>query len=173
MILAQQPLPRDLPEDLSNPDTGDNFNDLISQTGGGRLILKSERDWNKDITLGGSDQFTHYFDLDVKQLAQAILTIPFHERFDLSDVPVTDQLKEKFTMEAKERLKEFETGETTKKDIKPPTKTIPENPVKEEPIPTITRSVVPIPTPVEVINDAVLNDPKEDIQGWLDDILDI
>lgn len=130
--------------------------------------MKSERDWNKDITLGsGSDQFSHLFELDVQQLAQAIVTIPFHERFDLDDVTLTDGIKELFTREAEEKLKAFtKTGGQSAAPQKAP--------IAKEESPCIQSSEMPLrilpKSPVEVVNDP---DPKEDIQGWLDDVLDL
>lgn len=38
---------------------------------------------------------------------------------------------------------------------------------------TTISAALPTAAAVEVVHDPVLDDPKEDIQGWLDDVLDM
>lgn len=156
--LPQQPLPGELLEEVDNLVAGDNFNDLVSQTasGGGRFVLRTEKDWNKDIALGsGSDQFAHHFNLDVQQLAQAIATIPFHERFDLGDVTITDGIRDQFNRDAATHKKNHRKQDQV------------DTRIGEE------RPLMPLRIIAQPPVEHVVHEPKEDIQGWLDDVLDL
>lgn len=121
-------------------------------------MLRTEKDWNKDIALGsGSDQFAHHFNLDVQQLAQAIATIPFHQRFDLGDVTITDAIRDQFDRDAAQHKRSHGTQDHVDKP-----KIMEEHPIK--PLRINAR---------QPVAQHVVNEPKEDIQGWLDDVLDL
>ena len=140
-------------------------------------MLKSEKDWNNDITLGsGSDQFTMYFDLDVQQLALAISTIPFHERIDLDDVSLTEGIRVKFRTDAAEKMKEFQktsAGSSSVSNIRA-SGTAPSKPKEVEPVKMpLSISSTPVIAPKDTRIPVVQPDPKEDIQGWLDNVLDL
>lgn len=180
-LLPQQPLPDPdgLVDDTHQDATtaGDNFSDLVSKatSGGGRFLLKSERDWNKDIALGsGSDQFAHFFDLDVQQLALAIGTIPFHERFNLDDVPLTTGIREQFKADAAERAKDYHKKAVERREAKNGGLKL------ETKAPVKVKATEPAKMPIRIVSESAERafttapEPKEeDIQGWLDDILDL
>lgn len=120
--------------------------------------MKAERDWNNHFTCG-SEQFAHYFDQDVQLLAENICKIPFHERFDLHDVPISEGLREKFISEA------AKMGDLIVNDS-------PASIVVAEGI-RAHHSQMPLQIRPSVDKSEPVLDPKEDIQGWLDNVLDI
>lgn len=170
-VAPQQHQPMPISDDLFNLTTGDNFNELASKTAlGGGLVLRSERDWNKDITLGGSSKFMHLFDLDVQQLAQALMTIPFHERFNLDDVHLSNEIKDRFRQDA-ERISKPATSSSNKTEIPVDSQSRPTTVDKQpEAHPMhlrLEQETMPVPE--------VAPEPqsKEEIQDWLDNVLDL
>lgn len=103
----------------------------------------------------------------MQRLADNICKIPFHERFDLHDVEIRG-LRETFIAEA--------VGKTeSRRDDLIPSESL--DPV----VFAVTSGSVSAPPPAQMpirIRPSVVHmdpvlDPKEDIQGWLDNVLDI
>lgn len=164
--------------DTTEEEVGIDFSSLILDTNvsgvGAEFTFKSERNWTDPSSahVSGVKQFEKYFNLDVDRLAQTIETIPFHERFSnlvpQEIVSLDRQFVESWLAEANDRKRELVVKDgSSMEDEKPlvTRKIEPKVNNKEHP-----RPMIPIKQPTAKLPAVPQG---EDIQNWLDDILEL
>lgn len=153
-------------ENLQESESLD-FEKLLKQASsiGGHFVFKSEKKWESDEVEETNKYSKKYFNLDPKLLNLSILSLPFYKRHEF----------EFFEEEEKTKMnKQAETYE--QQYMEALEKSLNDNLIKQTTDNTLKSAIVEKIASLEIKEPKKPNPPikgSEDIQQWLDDILDI
>lgn len=130
------------------------------------FVFSNEKSWDKNVELA-TKRFEKYFEIDVDRLSLAMSTIPFDQRFEaVKDVKFDLGLLEKYRTDAERQSVIYETEKRKW--------TVPNGVAEEKKPAKIQRDVVlPKSRAVPDVPVVQIEESKEDIQNWLDNVLDI
>lgn len=160
---------KDLSSDEENlQDSAPDFEKLLKMAPsiGSHFVFKSEKKWENENVESLSNKYSKkYFNLDPNMLNLSLLSIPFYERHDFEFFD--DEEKSKMDKQAKNHEENYWNALEKFKNDNLKLKTN-EKPVKSDIVEQVAKLEIKAPK-----KPIAPSKGSEDIQQWLDDILDI